>query len=82
MFKTVYPSTIAYLWLTNTMRMTHLEDNHVGFYSPLGLVSDKMEHIVANGLCTVIHQLFAAPRRKMCEYHQLDAKIAASTETH
>jgi len=25
-FKTVYPSTIAYLWLTNTTRMTHLED--------------------------------------------------------
>ena len=28
MFKTVglYPSTIAYLWLTNTTRMTHLEE--------------------------------------------------------
>ena len=25
MFKTVYPSTIAYLWLTNTTRMAHLE---------------------------------------------------------
>ena len=25
-FKMVYPSTIAYLWLTNTMRMTHLEE--------------------------------------------------------
>jgi len=24
-FKTVYPSTIAYLWLANTKRMTHLE---------------------------------------------------------
>jgi len=27
-FKMVYPSTIAYLWLTNTMRMTHLEDDN------------------------------------------------------
>ena len=26
LFKTVYPSTIAHLWLTNTTRMTHLED--------------------------------------------------------
>jgi hypothetical protein len=27
-FKTVYPSTFAYFWLTNTTRMTHLEDLH------------------------------------------------------
>jgi len=25
-FKTVYPSTIACLWLTNTTRMTHFEE--------------------------------------------------------
>jgi len=26
-FKTVYPSTIAYLWLTNTTRITLLESH-------------------------------------------------------
>jgi hypothetical protein len=41
-----------------------------------------MAHIMANGLCAVIHQLFAASGRKMCEYRQLDAKIAVSTDTH
>ena len=32
MFKTVYPSTIVYLWLTNTTRMTHLEEQFDGLY--------------------------------------------------
>ena len=27
-FKTVYPRTVVYLWLTNTTRMTHLEDDN------------------------------------------------------
>ena len=29
-FKMVYPRTVVYLWLTNTMRMTHLEDYDLG----------------------------------------------------
>jgi len=41
-----------------------------------------MAHIVGNGLCAVIHQLFAASGGNMCEYRQLNAKIVASTVTH